>query len=83
MRAIGDILKDKKIPGTELSEMRRVAAGAASAFLKHTVLPKQVSFKNGTLFFSIPSVLKAELMLRQEDMKKVLADAGLSVKAIR
>ncbi len=83
MRAIGDLLKGKKIPGTELSEMRRVAAGAASVFLKHKVLPKQVSFKNGTLFLSVPSVLKAELMLRAEDLKRVLKDAGLSVEKVK
>ncbi len=83
MRAIGDLLKDHKIPGTELSELRRTAAGAASVFLKHKITAKQVSYKNSTLFFAIPSILKMELMLRQADLIRVLKDAGFAVGKIK
>ncbi len=83
MFSIGDLLKNHKIPGTELSEMRAVTAAVASALVKYKIAPKNVKFKNGTVFFSIPSVLKTELMLREADLKRMLKDQGISIESIK
>lgn len=83
MKSLADLLKSHPIPGIRLSQMRQTCAATASVFAKHPIDAKNVRYKEGVLFLSIPSVLKAELMLRANDVKKALASAGIECSEIR
>jgi hypothetical protein len=83
MKSLADLLKNHPVPGIRLSEARRTCAAAASVFAKHPIDAKNVRLKGGVLFLSVPSVLKTELILRAQDLKKALAAAGVECTEIR
>jgi hypothetical protein len=83
MRSLGDLLKSHRVPGVRQAEIRTTCAKLAEALTGYPVKPKQVRYKEGTLFFSVPSVVKSELALREEEIKKTLAAAGISVSAVK
>ena len=83
MKSIADVLQNHPVPGIRLSETRRTCAAAASTLAKYRIDPKKVQYKGTTLFFSVPSVVKTELIVRAEDLKKILAAAGIVCTAIK
>jgi hypothetical protein len=83
MHLIADLLRNHKIPGVKLSEARHTAASAAGALIKHPIQVKDVRYKGTTVFFSIPSVLKSELLMREADFKQMLALAGITVESVK
>lgn len=82
MQAISELLKNHKIPGVKDAEMRRLCASCAEAVLRYPVKASQVKFKEGTLSFRVPSVVKSELKLRQAELKELLAAAGVTLVAL-
>lgn len=83
MKSLAELLKSHPVPGIRLSEARRTCAAAASAFAKCPIDAKNVRLKNGVLFITAPSVIKAELILRAADLQKTLAAAGVECNEIR
>lgn len=82
MKAIAELLKNHRIPGVQDAEMRRLCASCIESLLKFPVKASQVRYKEGTLSLRVPSVLKSELKLRQEELKTLLAAAGVTLVAL-
>ncbi len=72
-----------KIPGVRLSEIRTTCASVAKDFTSYAVTPKQVRYKEGTVFFSVPSVIKTELLLREADFKTTMKALGIEVAGVK
>lgn len=83
MRSLGDLLKTHRVPGVRQAEIRTVCARVASGLTKVPITAKQVKVKDGTAFFSVPSVVKAELHLHVTELKKTLAAAGIEITSVR
>jgi hypothetical protein len=83
MRSLGDLLKSHRIPGVRLSEIRAICAKVAADLTKYPVTSKQVRVKEGVVYFSVPSVVKSELLLREIDFKTLLTAAGITVTGIK
>lgn len=82
MDSIADLLKNHRVPGVRDSEVRRTCAAAAQSLLKHPITARQVKFKEGRLSFTVPSILRSELKLKEKALKELLLAAGITVTSI-
>jgi len=83
MRSLGELLKSHRIPGVRLAEVRSTCAKVAEGLTSCAITAKQVQYKNQTLFFRVPSVVKTELLLREEDLKAALQALGIKVVGVK
>jgi hypothetical protein len=83
MRSLRELLTSHRIPGIRLAEVRGTCAAVAAGLTSYAVTAKQVRYKDGTVFFTVPSVVKTELLLRENDFKLTLGALGISVLAVK
>lgn len=83
MRLLADLLKSRTIPGVRLSEIRGTCAKVAGDLTSYAVTTKQVRYKEGVVFFSVPSVIKTELLLREADFKTLMGALGIKVAGVK
>ncbi len=83
MRSLKDLLSLRKIPGAELSEIRHQCAQIATELLQTPVQPTQVTYHDGEVLFSVPPLLKTELVIRHEELVARLTKAGIKVSSVR
>lgn len=81
--SIRDILAKHPVPGVREANIRHEVAKAITEVTGVEVLPRQVSHVEGNLALTIPPVLKSALLLRQEELKTRLREAGVEVTGIR
>ncbi len=83
MKSLKDILNKHKIPGSELSETRHQCASIASQITHIKIKPSQVDFNDGCVSFSVPTIIKTEILVHQKKFIKALSLSGIKVSSIR
>ncbi len=83
MRSLSELLKNHRVPGVRLNEVRTTCAKVATQLISFEVEPKKVKVKEGVVYFSVPSVIKSELHLREEEFKNLMKNLGVDVVAVR
>jgi len=83
MFSIADLLKNRKIPGLQASEERRICADTAAALLKMPFSPKQFKYSESELTVSVSPLLKTELLMRRAEYEQLLSAQGIRITALR
>ncbi|VAW31802.1 hypothetical protein MNBD_CPR01-486 [hydrothermal vent metagenome] len=82
MKSLKDFLKNKSIPGAELSNIRHLCAVVASEIVGIDIKPTQVDYHEETISFLIPPILKTEIILQQKKLITKLKERGIIVNSI-
>ena len=83
MKSLKDFLKNKHIPGVELSDIRYQCSLVASEIVGVKIKPTQVDYYEGVVSFSIPSILKTEIVLQQKKFITKMKGCGVTVQTVR
>jgi hypothetical protein len=83
MKSLTDLLLNYPIPGVRALEQRRVCAQEAGALVGYPLTSKDLLYKNETLTFSVPPLIKSALILKQEELLKNLGHRGIVVRSLR
>lgn len=81
--SIRDILARSEVPGIREANIRHEVAQAITDLTTVTVTPSQVTFVDGNLSLTVPPVLKSALILRMDELKTRLREAGIEVTGLR
>ena len=79
---IGDILARLKVPGLAESHTRHVVAQILSGEIGVTIEPKKITLKDTKLYLQVPGILKSAILLKQEEIKKLLERENITVSQI-
>ncbi len=83
MKSLKDLLVEHNIPGSELSNIRHQCASIASRIVHFDIKPEQIDYNDGIVSFSIPPLLKTEILIHQKDFIAQLKSLGTNVSAMR
>lgn len=83
MKSIKDILLNHKLPASIGINERAVCAQVVSEVLKIAVKPSQTQYSNGCASFILSPVLKAEILLRKDEIIERIKDQGIQVTSLR
>jgi len=81
--SIRDILARIKVPGVREANIRHEVAAAITDITGITVTPSQVTYTEGNLALNVPPVMKSALLLRMNELKTRLREAGIEVTGLR
>ena len=83
MRSLSELLLTYHIPGVRASEIRRICAEEIAAVTGYQPTSKQLSYKNESMFLSIPPIVKSALVLKQKELATRLMSRGVTLKGFK
>ncbi len=83
MKSLKNLLDKHNIPGSELSNIRHQCASIASYFVHIDIKPEQIDYNDGVVSFSIPPLLKTEILIHQKEFIAQLKSLGTNVSTVR